>query len=87
MTVLRDGSLFTSLLVARSAQVAVERVTRRSASRDRPPEGIGHWDGGPLLTNAVIAALKADSVIGYRTTGRRWQPPGLSYWAMCERAP
>ena len=73
-----DGSLFTSLLLPRAVSVGVERIRRRPAST--VDHGVGAWDGGPIVTAVVDAALAADARLGraVRRTGVRL--PGLSHW-------
>lgn len=79
-----EGSLFSSLTAARLAHVMLER--RRDEQR-RPPDddahGIGSWDHGPLLTNAVTAVLSADARLARVLARRGRSIPGLSYWAVC----
>jgi hypothetical protein len=78
-----QGGLFHSLLAARGALVAKERVTA-------PPDGaqgVGAWEHGPGLTRTVTTILSAESrlslALGVKT---RAVLPGLSYWAFCRRA-
>ncbi len=76
--VVRHGSLFTSLVAGRAAQVAAERV-----GRHRRQTGVGAWHGGPLVTGAVTAVLRADARCGGALARRGVRLPGLSHWAVC----
>jgi SAM-dependent methyltransferase len=74
------GGLFASLLPARAAGVARERLARPRAPQDH---GVGHWDRGPGLTRAVEAALDADAGAGLWLAEHGLPTPGLSTWAVC----
>ncbi len=77
--VVEDGSLFTSLLAPRSAQVAVERVRGRRAPGAE--HGVGGWDGGGAVTSAINGTLGADARLSRWLTRRGVRLPGLSHWA------
>ena len=79
--VVEEGSLFTTLLAPRAAQVAVERVRGRQPGGPRDDtHGVGTWSGGRATTALVDAALAADVGLG-RTLGRIGvRLPGLSIW-------
>lgn len=77
-----DGGLFHSLLVARWAEIAVQRTARRAPST----EGVGQWQGGPTPTRAITSALRTEARLSYALSRRGWFLPGLSYWALCSRA-
>jgi len=79
LDIVREGSLFTSLLVPRGISAVAERVR----PRDVPPAPESQWQHGRVLTTAVTAALRADSALGRVTANRRFRPPGLSVWAVC----
>lgn len=78
--VTEHGSLFTSLLLPRAVTVLLERV-RRGDARARDDHGVGGWDGGPVTTAVVNAALRADARVGRAMTRRGVPVPGLSSWA------
>ena len=80
------GGLFASLLPARAAGVARERL---AGARPAEGQGIGHWDRGPGLTRALGAALDADAGAGLWLAEHGLPMPGLSTWAVCRprRAP
>ncbi len=75
----RQGSLFTTLVPPRAAVALLEKV--------RPPSGPATvdsvWDHGAALTRSITAVLDVDAAIGRSMAGRRWRPPGLSVWAVC----
>jgi hypothetical protein len=77
LDVVDQGSLFTSLLAPRLAEVALERLGRHRGDR-----GVGHWDGGPRLTGAVEATLDADAAAGRWLSQRGLEIPGLSTWVV-----
>lgn len=76
--IIGHGSLFSSLLLPRAIQKGLEK-----AGRDRAPQGVGAWHGGPGVTRAVSAALRADARVGLVASrlGVPWT--GLSLWALC----
>jgi len=76
--VVETGPLFTSLLAPRAAQVALERLGRRTESR-----GVGAWEHGDRLTRAVTGALRLDARAGRAAARRHLALPGLSVWAVC----
>ncbi len=75
-----EGGLFHGLLLPRLAQVAGERLGRRT-----PSAGIGSWHGGARTTRAVNAVLRGDADVSRRLSDRGFQLPGLSYWALCTK--
>jgi len=80
LTVVRSGSLFTTLVPPRALTVGLERL-----GRHHDPTGVGAWSGGPLVTRAVTAVLDADASLGLRMGGSRLALPGLSTWAVAVR--
>ena len=80
------GGLFASLLPARAAGVARERLADVRPAED---QGVGHWDHGPGLTRALGAVLGADAGVGLWLAEHGLPTPGLSTWAVCRprRAP
>ena len=76
--VVETGPLFTSLLAPRAAQVALERLGRRTESR-----GVGAWEHGDRFTRAVTGALRLDARAGRAAARRHLALPGLSVWAVC----
>jgi SAM-dependent methyltransferase len=78
--IIREGSLFTTLLMPR----AVERVL--DSVRHRPATGIGAWNGGPGLTRCVETVLNADARVNGWFADRKLRLPGLSYWAVVVNA-
>lgn len=83
LRIVAEGCLFHSLLPVRVAQVVGERMHLL-----RPGSGgIGGWSRGPHLTRTVARALWLDASVSLRLARRRRIVPGLSYWALCSRAP
>jgi len=78
--IVSDGSLFVSLTALRCLQAIVERVR---GPRIETQHGIGGWDHGVRLTNAISASLAADTRIGLAASEHGLHLPGLSYWAVC----
>lgn len=76
--VVREGSLFTTLLAPRAVSSIRERI--------RPPKGPATvdsvWTHGSLVSECIGAALSADAAVGRLLAGRRFRPPGLSVWAV-----
>ena len=86
LRVVRDGSLFTSLLPLRGVEVLLERArTKHAEPTDHEVEGIGQWHGGNLTTNGIRSVLGADAALGRRLSRTRFSLPGLSYWAVCTK--
>lgn len=83
LRVVRQGSLFTSLLPLRFAEVVVERLRPTPAKPD--VLGIGGWQGGKIATRSVRAMLRADAAIARRLSRAGASLPGLSYWAVCSK--
>jgi len=77
--IVREGSLFTTLLAPRALSAAIERV--------RPPHGTpaldSVWTHGPVVSRTIAAVLSADAATGRALANRRFRPPGLSVWAVC----
>lgn len=71
------ASLFTSLLVPRALQVAVER-RRPGAAADH---GVGGWSGGSFVTTSVGWILALDACLGRALAAIGIRLPGLSHWA------
>jgi hypothetical protein len=77
--IVREGSLFTSLLAPRAASAVIERI--------RPPRGApavdSVWTHGALVSRTITGVLAADAFMGRALANRRLRPPGLSVWAVC----
>jgi Methyltransferase domain len=86
LRIIRQGSLFTSLLPMRGAQVLVERArSKRPKPEIEAPKGIGQWKGGTFATRGIRSALSADAAFGRRLSRQGISLPGLSYWAICSK--
>ncbi len=82
--IVREGSLFTSLVPLRGAEVAVERLRSKRHPSDTPTAvGVGQWKGGGPATRAIRGMLRADAAVGRRMSHTPVSLPGLSYWAVC----
>lgn len=80
------GSLFHSLVPARGAAVLKERLVGKGGPKERQ-HGVGHWAGGPLLTQLVTGTLEMEGRLSVGLgVHHRPTPPGLSNWAFCRRA-
>jgi 2-polyprenyl-3-methyl-5-hydroxy-6-metoxy-1,4-benzoquinol methylase len=77
--IVREGSLFTSLLAPRAVSAAVEKV--RSPKGE--PQLDSAWTHGPVLSRTITAVLGADAALGRLFADRHVRPPGLSVWAVC----
>lgn len=73
-----DGTLFTSLLAPRGAQVALERIRGSRAPDDE--HGVGAWEGGRSLTATANAVLGVDARVARRLARYGLRLPGLSHW-------
>jgi 2-polyprenyl-3-methyl-5-hydroxy-6-metoxy-1,4-benzoquinol methylase len=82
LDVVDHGTLFTSLLAPRAAQIGLERL-----GRHRAEAGIGAWSGGPRLTAAIERVLDADAALGRRLRRVGVTVPGLSVWVVARRRP
>lgn len=91
LTVIRDGGLFMSLLPARAAAVALERLTttiRRRATIAPPTEaGIGGWSRGPITTRTIATVLGWDARASRAVSRAGGFLPGLSIWLVAQREP
>lgn len=80
LTILRSGGLFHSLVLPRLLGVARERALGRRRS-EVPAEF--EWRAGELLGRLAEAALAVDNGVARMASARRWEFPGLSWWALC----
>ena len=83
LRLLASGGWFYSLLPARFATVASERL--RNAAAGEPVVGVSHaaWHHPAWLTRVVTALLRCDARVG--TALRSQLPwPGLSWWGICQ---
>ncbi len=92
LSIVRDGSLFSSLLPVRGAQKALELM--RGIRAEPAPAGlaaqiatdVGAWRGGALTTSAIASVLRADAALvgGFGRLGV--ELPGLSVWSLARRS-
>jgi SAM-dependent methyltransferase len=81
-----SGGLFHSLLSARAAAVAVERlVDGAGRSPAVAPQHELEWRGGDASRRLVEACMRADTRLSAWTSRRNLQLPGLSCWALCRK--
>jgi hypothetical protein len=71
-----QGSLFTSLVPARAAGIALERARRKRDSS----HGVGEWTAGDKVTKVVAGSLAFDARVGRVLRRRGVRLPGLSHW-------
>ena len=82
LEVIEHGTLFTSLLLPRAAQIGWERI-----GHHRAEAGIGAWTGGPRLTAAIERVLDTDAALGRQIRRLGITVPGLSVWVVARRRP
>lgn len=82
LEVVADGGLFSSLLLVRAGQTALERAGIRRSRRS----GVGSWNAGSRPTAAIRSALVADGRLSLALSRRGRALPGLSFWALCRHA-
>lgn len=85
LVVERSGGLFHSLLVARGATVAAERLASRPPAAPDMDRHELQWRGGRISRQVVQSALRADTRVSEAAAARGVQLPGLSCWALCRR--
>ena len=84
--ILRQGSLFTSLLPLRAAEVRLERArARRGKPSGSGVVGVGRWHGNAVVTTVIRRLLTIDAALGRGLSRAGAALPGLSYWAVCTR--
>jgi len=81
LQILRAGGLFHGLLPVRALMIMMEHHRRDHAEI----RGLGGWEHGPLLTSALVAALRAEGVVSRLLSSAGIELPGLSWWALCEK--
>jgi SAM-dependent methyltransferase len=91
LTIRAQGSLFASLVLPRFISKAVELVrgieSKPSAHLDASiSNGVNTWSRGRLVTAGTIRALQLDAAACALAARCRIPTPGLSMWAVCERA-
>ncbi len=80
LDILRSGGLFHSLVLPRLLAVAGERAVARH--RAAAP-AVFEWRAGEFLGRLAESALAADNAVARIVSVRRWEIPGLSWWALC----
>jgi SAM-dependent methyltransferase len=85
------GGLFHSLAIVRKLQVA---RGDRAAPLDDPltvpesnePVGLANWNAPELVTRLVTGVLTAEGLLSAALSRAGIELPGLSWWALCEKA-
>jgi SAM-dependent methyltransferase len=72
----RCGGLFHSLLPVRAVTTRLEGKIGFSGG------GVSEWQGSPLVTTAVNAALRADTLLSRALAKVHMDVPGLSWWCV-----
>ncbi len=80
----RGGYLFSSLLLPRAGAVLRQKLKPASQSPD-PPEGVGAWRGGPLVTSLLTELLDWENRALVALGSAHLRLPGLSVWSMARR--
>lgn len=70
------GGLFHSLLPVRALTTRLEGKIGLTAA------GVSAWQGSPLVTTAVNAALRADTLLSRALAKLHVDAPGLSWWCI-----
>lgn len=83
--IISKGYLFASLLPVKVISLAVERITGRER-RWAEQYAVGSWRGGELATSIVAGAMDMDNAALLWLARRNITLPGLSAWALCEKA-
>jgi len=92
LTVVDQSGLFHSLLALRGWEKLAELV--RGIHSQPSPESapsvadtaVAHWQGGTLLTQAVLKGLALDRAVGLMCAHVGLRLPGLSAWAIARKA-
>jgi SAM-dependent methyltransferase len=79
LDIVQSGGFFHGLIAPRAAAVAIEKVAGRKPAR----AGVGGWNGGDVVTGAIVAALRAEQVASAFFARRGVDVPGLSFFALC----
>lgn len=76
----RGGGLFHSLLPLRAVTTRLEGKIGLSFA------GVARWRRSPLVTSAVGAALRADTLLSRALAKLHVDAPGLSWWCVARKA-
>jgi hypothetical protein len=90
LQVVGSGYFFFSLLAARALTVLKERISSskpRSDTAGRTPAavGLGRWQGGRRVSEAVSRVLSVDARACLALERLGCRVPGLSAWLLCRR--
>lgn len=79
---IESGYFFSTLIIPRIAQLAMEKVMPKS---NKDPENLGEWRGGKLTTTLVKNILLIDYKIGSLLKFAGINLPGLSCYMICKK--
>jgi hypothetical protein len=79
----RSGGLFHSLLFPRALTVAREKLLTLLGRPPVPPDNLGAWRGGALVSSVLENALALDNALTHALVRGGVGLPGLSVWALC----
>ncbi len=86
LVVRKAGGLFHSLLFPRTWSVVREKFLRLLAKEPPLPPAADDWKAGHWISKGVDRLLAADNALSHACSELGWDLPGLSVWAVCQRA-
>jgi hypothetical protein len=86
LVVRKAGGLFHSLLFPRTWSVVREKFLRLLAKEPPLPPAADDWNAGAWVSKGVDRLLAADNALSHACSELGWDLPGLSIWAVCQRA-
>jgi hypothetical protein len=82
-----SGYWFGSLILPRAVAVVREKLRGTFSPKVDVESGIGDWKGGPFATRSIKALLNLDNSLMSWFSGVGVNLPGLTAWAIVQRAP
>jgi SAM-dependent methyltransferase len=76
------GYLFVSLLLVRWVSMIHEILFPSNTERNM---GVGNWNHGEFVTNAIVRILRADNWLSSTLNRIGIKLPGLTIWALCKK--
>ena len=86
LVVRKTGGLFHSLLFPRTWSVVREKFLRLLAKEPPLPPAADDWKAGAWVSKGVERLLAADNALSHACSEFGWDLPGLSIWAVCQKA-
>jgi len=83
LEIVQNGGLFHSLLLPRTITKLRETLTPPTPEHQ---EHLGTWQGGAVLTDLILSALRLDNQVSKLAAQRGIPLPGLSWWALCRKS-